>query len=466
MAAIDMDLQIGEMIARRRKALGMTQKELGVAIGFPNHYQVNHWEKGRRSVRSPGGRNDEAIRLLADVLQLDGHDLALLAEASGIADLQGAPHPRPPLDEAAEFTERDYARLDWWLGRFGVRRRYWLEGVSWAKGRLRQLKMHTYDALGLQEPARSRAYVLLGRGDRSEMTSLVLQDAAVSHITAGMLVAGEGYAWDDFLVTRDRWRDGTNDKQRAAMGVARAIIARQMIAYLKGDELGCVRLYDEAVPRLSDAQDEYGWAKSLYLCGKLHFYRGDIQEAYRLAKDAHTHAQGIGLFPTDLFWVLRDGLIFGLMWWKAIAENFLFDMVVCMGPDAPSELAEDRLDRWADKLDPLWARDFPPFRSHYRWVVELDQKRPVRGIEERFERWIRDSMICGNIFELPCTLISFGDFLLATGNPERADQQYGEAERVATEHGFDLHKNAARRRRTREWLPPVIAAGLSETRHS
>jgi DNA-binding XRE family transcriptional regulator len=87
---------LAELIARARKTLGMTQAELGPALGW-SHKTALRWEWGRSSPDGPAME-----KLLSLIAPVDVELAAELAAAAGMA----LPAPAPPTPVPAELPAK------------------------------------------------------------------------------------------------------------------------------------------------------------------------------------------------------------------------------------------------------------------------------------------------------------------------------------------------------------------------
>ncbi len=282
-------------------------------------------------------------------------------------------------------------------------------------------------------------------GDVSdELRAIVFLDLADAYAIAGKLDDAERQAVRSELICRRLLREQPLSP-RANMGVARALVMRQEVAYERGDEATCWARHEEAVPFLRAAADHYGWSKSLFFLGLFRFWQGDLAQAGSHAKQARDHANRIGL-PFDRWWALRDGFFLASHWWHVLTESLLLDVLAANGEGGSAQFDQLLLAHRGGK--PFWMLDLPPFTPRYGWLdrsVEIDLER----MAGTFERWATETARRQCMHLRTDILLAYGDLLkVAIHDDGGAQAIYEEAHRIASDpkHGYRLLAQAARER--------------------
>ncbi len=288
------------------------------------------------------------------------------------------------------------------------------EGISyygdWVKGRLYISQFDMVRAV-----PQMKWVVEQTESDRShEWRNLIHFDMADASAIAGDLCEADQFATTCEQLSRAEVqhllacsRPHTTQVQRAYMGVARALVMKQEVAYERGCWDDCWRWHIQAQYYLTKADDRYGWAKSYFFLSLFQFWRGDLAAAAETAREARIRAKQIQP-KWEFWWGLRDGLFIGAPWWRVITRAHLLDVLACSGAGDSREFSELLL---AHQRQPRpFTRDLPPFMPRYLWIAELEAKGHAY-FERRLKQWVTQSATLGCKHLHIDMLLSYGDFL-------------------------------------------------------
>jgi len=320
---------------------------------------------------------------------------------------------------------------------------------DWTVGRVHIARFDVIRAV----PQMERVVKLAKNDNANELVNMIYFDMADAYAIAGDLQQAEHFANCCERLSRQQLAQhgvpGAQDDvtlRRILMGIGRAIVMKQEIAYERGDDTAMLRFHEQAMPYLADAHDEYGRAKSWFFRSLFRFWQGRLDEAKHDAEEAIKFAKAITP-KRDLWWAWRDGLFLGAPWWRTITQSHLLDVLVCSGETESAHF--NKLFTRNYKVDPPW-RKLPPFTPRYAWFIAHEHLGAAR-IENELLRWKADSQALGCKHLHVDIMLTYGDFLLWKGDKRAAEATYREARGKALaadfpENHFKLLADAADRR--------------------
>jgi transcriptional regulator with XRE-family HTH domain len=420
-----------QLIRRYLKERKMSNAELARAVNISESY-VSRIQRDRTTA-------PELAVKLADALGFSDEDLDAFFDALGMASAPAAFY-RVEVERRWRDILRDQLRADSFLRQLG-NRPYFL--AEWARARL---------SLGFFDMRRAvpqmELVVRKAANTDPELRSIVLLDMADAYAIAGRLSEARALAQASESLCRSLLEHGRS--ARVIMGVARALVMQQEIAYEAGDETACWQYYERALDYLGPAEDAYGLAKSLFFLALFRFWQGQLDEAEGLAREAMGWAAAIRFQP-DLWWAWRDGFFLASHWWRVHTEALVLDVLSCAGRPTTPAFSELRATHRRDHGLLPWTRDFPPFSPRYAWLLRsgaaTETASPASEEDRRYRNWIQETRTLGLWHLHTDLLIAQGDFLRFGAKEEvRARAAYRAAAKLATERGYGLFARLAQER--------------------
>lgn len=422
-----------QLIEHYRKLRDMSGAELARVVGTSESY-VSRLQRDRVP-------SLELAVKIADALDFTDDDRDVFFDALHMADTPALFY-RIEVERRWRDLLRDQLLADSFLRQLGSRPHFLTE---WARARL---------SLGFFDMRRAvpqmEAVVRQSANANGELRAIVLLDMADAYAIAGRLQDSRDLACASHEICQGLLERGQS--ARASMGVGRALVMQQEVAYEAGNEAECWALHEKALAFLRPAEDAYGLVKSLFFLALFRFWQGQMDEAKRLTQEAIPLAEHIPLRP-DLWWAWRDGFFLGTHWWRVHTEALFLDVLACSGRAHTSEFGQTLLTHRRGHGFLPWTRDFPPFSPRYAWLAgnqDIAKKERLAAEDRRFRKWVQETRKLGLQHLHTDILISHGDFLRFGASEEvRARAAYQTALKQASVHGYGLFERLAQERLAR-----------------
>ncbi|CAN5721623.1 hypothetical protein BH23CHL2_BH23CHL2_19770 [soil metagenome] len=418
----DPERSIGAIIQTYRKAAGLSQQGLAAEIGIDRSY-VSRIESGERHPTL------DVLQQLDSVLKLHPEDQAIVFESHRRVLAQ-----HTDLDLTLRAT-RQLRQLGWKTGFQFLSRSYIYD---WALARVQLLRYDPARAIPQLQNCVDRA-----RSDAqapSEILSIMYLDLADAYVIAGepeqaVSVAKLSQRQSEHLL---RQAISSKVRERGQMGVGRALVMRQEIAYELGDEQACLDYARRSEEYFKPVKDHLGATKSLFLIALLYFQCQEFDKAEKWLYKADEHLEMVSI-RLDPRWWLRDGLFLGTHWWHVHISALLVDIIALSGQQraARFDMSLDVALRnyYRSKSVAWWSRNLPPFTPRYLWLYDPDTSP---------DDWIENARGLGAMMYFGDILVSHGDYhMIVRGDPTGARNLYERARRFGKDRGFPLTERLA-----------------------
>ena len=440
----------GQLLAKYLVERGMSGAGLGARIGVSGSL-VSRMKHGERSIQPR-----EAFAIV-DALDFSEEDRGLFFATLGLDEFLFDVYSHEIEWEWESILKRNFDQLPG-IDQLAHKPPYLFE---WAIGRLYIARFDSRRAAPQMEKVERQA-----KADApTDLLGMIYLDVSDAYSNAGLVDKAAAYAERCFDVYRRRYRDeAPRPPRETRIGIGRALMQLQEVAYNRGDEAACWRLHGEAKKYLENAEDYFGLAKSAHFLSLFRFWQGRLQEAEPHAEQARQLARAIRLEP-DTLWAANDaGFVLNSHWWGVITDSTLLDVLACAGQSRSATFGALLAQQQMTLGNHSWMRHMPPFVPRYGWLADVAPG--ARSDAERnARRWVAETekLGCRNLHT--DLLIGYGDLLRyglqGQAAETKARECYLAAARAARELGYRLLGDVAETRlaNPNQAFPGLLRAG-------